>query len=175
MSRKGNCVDNAVIDNFFGLLQSELPYLQDFQSMARFKVELIDYLDYYNTRRGRQNARACRLLFTDFLMRGRQGLQPKRHQGLQCPGRALQAFWYGTDGMIVAVWFQGWSATTCAIATLNRQTATAKRRRQWQSQSHPQRWAPWRASKGSYRASPSGLPPAKRAPPWERRIHLRSR
>lgn len=51
MSRKGNCLDNAVIENFFGLLKSELLYLQDFQSMDHFKQELIDYLDYYNNRR----------------------------------------------------------------------------------------------------------------------------
>ena len=29
MSRKGNCLDNAVMENFFGLLKSELLYLQD--------------------------------------------------------------------------------------------------------------------------------------------------
>ena len=48
MSRKGNCLDNAVMENFFGLLKSELLYLQEFQSMEQFKQELIDYLDYYN-------------------------------------------------------------------------------------------------------------------------------
>ena len=41
MSRKGNCLDNAVIENFFGLLKSELLYLQEFQSMEHFKQELI--------------------------------------------------------------------------------------------------------------------------------------
>lgn len=51
MSRKGNCLDNAVIENFFGLLKSELFYLQEFQSLEEFKTELIDYLDYYNNRR----------------------------------------------------------------------------------------------------------------------------
>ena len=51
MSRRGNCLDNAVIENFFGLLKSELLYLQDFESMEHFKRELIDYLDYYNNRR----------------------------------------------------------------------------------------------------------------------------
>ena len=51
MSRKGNCLDNAVIENFFGLLKSELLYLQGFQSMEHFKRELIEYLDYYNNRR----------------------------------------------------------------------------------------------------------------------------
>ena len=51
MSRKGNCLDHAVIDEFFGLLKSELFYLQNFDSMAHFKQELIDYLVYYNNRR----------------------------------------------------------------------------------------------------------------------------
>ena len=51
MSRKGNCLDNAVIENFFGLLKSELLYLQEFDSMEHFKRELMDYLDYYNNHR----------------------------------------------------------------------------------------------------------------------------
>ena len=51
MSRKGNCPDNAVIENFFGILKSELLYLQEFHSMEHFKQELIEYLDYYNNRR----------------------------------------------------------------------------------------------------------------------------
>ncbi len=37
MSRKGNCLDNAVMENFFSLLKSELLYLKDF--------------GYYNNRR----------------------------------------------------------------------------------------------------------------------------
>ena len=51
MSRKGNCLDNAVMENFFGLLKSELLYLQQFQSMEHFKQELVEYLDYYNNHR----------------------------------------------------------------------------------------------------------------------------
>lgn len=51
MSRKGNCLDNAVMENFFGHLKSELLYLQDFTSLEHFKAELIDYLVYYNHRR----------------------------------------------------------------------------------------------------------------------------
>ncbi|MDD3244304.1 MAG: IS3 family transposase, partial [Eubacteriales bacterium] len=51
MNRKGNCLDHAVIENFFGLLKSELLYLQEFESLEQFKAELIDYLDYYNNRR----------------------------------------------------------------------------------------------------------------------------
>lgn len=51
MSRKGNCLDNAVIENFFGLLKSELLYLQKFESMEQFRLELVAYLEYYNNRR----------------------------------------------------------------------------------------------------------------------------
>lgn len=51
MSRKGNCYDNSVMENFFGHLKSELLYLQEFDSVEHFKAELIDYIDYYNNRR----------------------------------------------------------------------------------------------------------------------------
>ncbi len=51
ISRKANCLDNAVIENFFGLLKTELLYLQEFESMEHFKQELIEYLDYYNNKR----------------------------------------------------------------------------------------------------------------------------
>ena len=51
MSRKGNCLDNAVMENFFGLLKSELLYLQNFESVEHFITELTEYLDYYNNRR----------------------------------------------------------------------------------------------------------------------------
>ena len=51
MSRKGNCLDNAVMENFFGMLKSELLYLQEFQFMEHFKQEPVEYLDYYNNHR----------------------------------------------------------------------------------------------------------------------------
>ena len=51
MSRKGNCLDNAVMENFFGLLKSELVYLRTFQSLDEFFQELIAYLEYYNHNR----------------------------------------------------------------------------------------------------------------------------
>ena len=49
----GDCQGHAyaVIEKFFGLLKSELLYLQEFQSMEHFKQELVEYLDYYNNRR----------------------------------------------------------------------------------------------------------------------------
>jgi len=48
MSRKGNCLDNAPIENFFGLLKSELLYLQKFDTVEHFISELFDYIHYYN-------------------------------------------------------------------------------------------------------------------------------
>ena len=51
MSRKGNCLDNAVMENFFGLLKSELFYLEKFKSIEDFREKLDEYIDYYNNRR----------------------------------------------------------------------------------------------------------------------------
>ena len=51
MSRRGNCLDNAVMENFFGLLKSELLYLREFESMEHFKLELDNYIHYYNHKR----------------------------------------------------------------------------------------------------------------------------
>ena len=51
MSRKGNCLDNAVMENFFGIMKSELLYLQQFSDMELFKCELRKYINYYNNER----------------------------------------------------------------------------------------------------------------------------
>ena len=51
MSRKGNCLDNAVMENFFGIMKSELLYLQQFNTMEEFKRELDSYILYYNFQR----------------------------------------------------------------------------------------------------------------------------
>ena len=51
MSRKGNCLDNAVIENFFGTLKSELFYLKKYQSIQELKKEIKQYIHYYNHHR----------------------------------------------------------------------------------------------------------------------------
>lgn len=51
MSRKGNCLDNSIMDNFFGLLKSEMFYGENFRSIEEFIKELEDYIDYYNHKR----------------------------------------------------------------------------------------------------------------------------
>ena len=55
MSRKGNCLDNAIIENFFGTLKSELFYLQKFTCIEHLKQEIKEYVDYYNNERIRLN------------------------------------------------------------------------------------------------------------------------
>jgi putative transposase len=51
MSRKGNCYDNSVMENFFGLLKTEFFYNQAFSSVEHFQEELDQYINYYNNRR----------------------------------------------------------------------------------------------------------------------------
>lgn len=51
MSRKGNCYDNAVMENFFGIMKSEFLFLNKFESVDHFKQELEQYINYYNHKR----------------------------------------------------------------------------------------------------------------------------
>jgi putative transposase len=51
MSRKGNCYDNSVIENFFGLMKTEFYTDQRFSSIEEFKTALSEYIDYYNNSR----------------------------------------------------------------------------------------------------------------------------
>lgn len=51
MSRKGNCLDNSLAENFFSQLKAEFLYIQEFDSIEQFKTELIEYIEYYNTKR----------------------------------------------------------------------------------------------------------------------------
>ena len=51
MSRKATCLDNAVAENFFGLLKTELFYLEKFDSVDQLEKAIVEYIDYYNNRR----------------------------------------------------------------------------------------------------------------------------
>ena len=55
MSRKGNCLDNAIIENFFGTLKSELFYLNKYRSIDQLKKEIDEYIIYYNNDRIKSN------------------------------------------------------------------------------------------------------------------------
>ncbi|SHM20449.1 Integrase core domain-containing protein, partial [Xylanibacter ruminicola] len=51
MSRKGNCLDNAMMENFFGLMKNELLYVNHFESIEEFERELKKYIWWYNNKR----------------------------------------------------------------------------------------------------------------------------
>ena len=51
MSRKGNCLDNASMESFFGVLKSEFFYLSRFESIESLKTGLSQYIHYYNHER----------------------------------------------------------------------------------------------------------------------------
>ena len=51
MSRKGNCLDNAMAENFFGIMKSELLYAEKFESAETFIKALDHYIEYYNNKR----------------------------------------------------------------------------------------------------------------------------
>ena len=55
MSRKGNCLDNAIIENFFGILKSELFYIKKFSTITELKNEIKQYINYYNNERIKSN------------------------------------------------------------------------------------------------------------------------
>ena len=51
MSRKGYCLDNAMMKNFFGLMKNELLYTNKFESIEAFEGALRKYIDWYNNKR----------------------------------------------------------------------------------------------------------------------------
>ena len=51
MSRKGNCLDNSLAENFFGLLKSELFYLNEYKNIEDLEKDIKKYIEYYNNKR----------------------------------------------------------------------------------------------------------------------------
>jgi len=51
MSRKANCLDNAVMESFFGTLKSELFYLERFECIEQLQASIRQYIHYYNHHR----------------------------------------------------------------------------------------------------------------------------
>ncbi len=53
MSRKGNCLDNSLMENFFGVMKNEMFYGHEyeFESLEQLKDEMIKYINYYNKSR----------------------------------------------------------------------------------------------------------------------------
>lgn len=72
MSRKGNCLDNCVMENFFGKMKNEMFYGHEyeFESLEALQTAMEEYISYYNTER---------------IQVGLKGLTPceARHQALE--------------------------------------------------------------------------------------------
>ncbi|OZM55719.1 hypothetical protein CIB95_15975 [Lottiidibacillus patelloidae] len=51
MSRKGNCADNAVMENFFGILKQEMYYGEELIAYEDLKRKIEKYIHYYNNDR----------------------------------------------------------------------------------------------------------------------------
>lgn len=51
MSRKGNCLDNAVAENFFALLKTEMYHGKSFKDADDLIKQIEEYIEYYNTKR----------------------------------------------------------------------------------------------------------------------------
>ena len=48
MSRKGNCLDNAAMESFFGTLKAEFFHLNRFESIEQLQAGIRRYIRYYN-------------------------------------------------------------------------------------------------------------------------------
>jgi len=53
MSRKGNCLDNSLMENYFGIMKNEMFYEHEFEFKTLYDLEqaMIKYIDYYNKKR----------------------------------------------------------------------------------------------------------------------------
>ena len=61
-SRKGNCLDNAAMESFFGRLKTECFYGKEFKTKEEIVEAVRDYLDYYNHRRIQLKLKGLRTL-----------------------------------------------------------------------------------------------------------------
>lgn len=53
MSRKGTCADNAIMENFFGILKQEMYYGEALLSYKALKQKIEEYINYYNNDRAK--------------------------------------------------------------------------------------------------------------------------
>ena len=51
MSRKGTCLDNSVMENFFGLLKQEIYYGHTYHGFEELEQAVRQYIEYYNNHR----------------------------------------------------------------------------------------------------------------------------
>ncbi len=51
MSRVGRCIDNGPMEGFLGILKSESYYLKKFETYEELESDIIEYINFYNTKR----------------------------------------------------------------------------------------------------------------------------
>lgn len=51
MSRVSRCIDNGPMEGFWGIIKSEMYYLQKFHTFEELKLAIDKYMDFYNMRR----------------------------------------------------------------------------------------------------------------------------
>ena len=52
MSRKGECLDNAVAESFFGSLKNEWVYFEDYTTRVQARQSIFEYIEvFYNRKR----------------------------------------------------------------------------------------------------------------------------
>ena len=56
MSRKGECLDNAVAESFFGTLKNELVYYEDYKTRAEAKQSIFEYIEVFYNRKRRHSS-----------------------------------------------------------------------------------------------------------------------
>ena len=63
-SRKGNCIDNSIMENFFGIMKKEMfyGYEKDFKTLEELKIAMDKYIKYYNNKRINKKRKGLSLL-----------------------------------------------------------------------------------------------------------------
>lgn len=54
MSHKATCADNALMENFFGILKQEMYYGEELKSYSQLKQNIEEYIFWYNTERSKE-------------------------------------------------------------------------------------------------------------------------
>lgn len=55
MSRVSRCIDNGPMEGFWGIIKSEMYYLEKFHTFEELKIAIDEYINFYNMRRLQKN------------------------------------------------------------------------------------------------------------------------
>ena len=61
MSRKGNCLDNSPMENFFGIMKNEMFYEHEyeFKTLVELQKAMVNYIEHYNKERITKKQKDC--------------------------------------------------------------------------------------------------------------------